>query len=135
MPLVKRAWNLLIRNHRGIRDGGTCVSSFKSLSRSSNNAEPSVSDETDAIVEPMSREQQLTPPQSPSTPIRQSHESSSFFGRRRRRQHRHHHRQPNRSRRIEVSEDSVKHVPLCSVALLPFPVRDIDIGTTRDHHR
>ena len=92
------------------------MSSFKrlslSLSLSSNNAERSVSDETDGIAEPMSREQQLTPPQSPSTPIRQSHESSSFFGRRRRRQHRHHHRQPNRSRRIEVAGDLLENVSL-----------------------
>ena len=64
----------------------------------------SVSDETEGNAEPMSREQQLTPPQTPSTTIRQSHESCSFFGRRRRHHHHHrpHHRSANRSRRIEV---------------------------------
>ncbi|CAF3869299.1 unnamed protein product [Rotaria magnacalcarata] len=59
------------------------------------------SDETEATVEQMPREQ-ITPPHTPSTTIRQSHESSSFFGGRRRRHH-HHHRQPHRSRRYEIS--------------------------------
>lgn len=66
----------------------------------SDTIERSISDETEATVEQMPREQQITPPQTPITTVRQSHESCSFFGRRRR--HRHHHRQPHRSRRYEV---------------------------------
>ncbi len=62
-----------------------------------------MSDETEATVEQIPREAQITPPQTPSTTVRQSHESCSFFGRRRR--HRHH-RQPNRSRRYEIASST-----------------------------
>ncbi|CAF3332288.1 unnamed protein product [Rotaria socialis] len=67
------------------------------------------SDETEATVEQMPREQ-ITPPHTPSTTIRQSHESSSFFSGRRRRHH-YHHRQPHRSRRYEHREHQtrIKH--------------------------
>jgi hypothetical protein len=51
----------------------------------------SVSEETEATVEQMPREQQTTPPQT----VRQN-QSCSFFGRRRR------HRHPHRPRRYEV---------------------------------
>ena len=60
----------------------------------------SVSDDIDTTIEQIPRESQGTPPQTPSTTVRQSQESESFFGRRRR--HRPHSRQPHRSRRYEV---------------------------------
>jgi hypothetical protein len=53
----------------------------------------SISDETEATVEQMPREQQTTPP---PQAVRQNHQTCSFFGRRRR------HRHPNRPRRYEV---------------------------------
>ncbi|CAF3593816.1 unnamed protein product [Adineta steineri] len=62
----------------------------------------SISDETEETIEQMPREQQITPPQTPLTTVRQNHESCSLFGRRRRR----HHRQPHRSRRHETR---IKH--------------------------
>ncbi|CAF1038558.1 unnamed protein product [Rotaria sp. Silwood1] len=58
----------------------------------------SFSDETEATVEQIPRGQ-ITPSQTPSTTVQQSHESCSFFSSRRRRHH--HHRQPHRSRRYE----------------------------------
>ncbi len=62
---------------------------------------------TEATVEQIQRESQGTPPPTPSTTVRQNHESYSFFGRRRR--HRHHSRQPHRSRRYEVNITILKY--------------------------
>ena len=59
----------------------------------------SIIDETDLNGEAMTREVQLSPPTTPSTTMRQSHDTCSFFGRRRR--HHHHHRSTTRSRRTE----------------------------------
>lgn len=74
---------------------------FVDLKRDTNDfSEPiarSVSDETEGTVEQIPRESQITPPQTPSTTVRESQETCSFFGRRRR--HRHH---SHRSRRYEV---------------------------------
>lgn len=60
----------------------------------------------ETAIEQMPRESQDTPPQTPSTTVRQTYESESFFGRRRR--HRHHSRQPHRSRRYEVNRKTSK---------------------------
>ncbi len=68
----------------------------------------SVSDVTEPTVEQIPRESQGTPPPTPSTTVRQNHESCSFFGRRRR--HRHHSRQPHRSRRYEVKRNYSKYI-------------------------
>ncbi|UJR23518.1 hypothetical protein I4U23_026512 [Adineta vaga] len=62
----------------------------------------SISDETEATVEQMPREQQITPPQTPITTAQQNREPCSFFGRRRR----HRHRQPHRSRRYEIASST-----------------------------
>lgn len=61
----------------------------------------SVSDETEGTVEQIPRESQITPPQTPSTTVRESQETCSFFGRRRR--HRHH---SHRSRRYEIASST-----------------------------
>jgi len=88
----------------------------------------SISDETEATVEQIPRESQITPPQTPSTTVRQNQESCSFFGRRRR--HRHHHRQASRARRYEVKEfffnKKLKSICFCFSFIGDY----IDIGTT-----
>ncbi len=81
----------------------------------------SVSDVTEATVEQIPRESQGTPPATPSTTVRQNHESCSFFGRRRR--HRHHSRQPNRSRRYEVNRTIRKYQIKCILFSLSRLVR------------
>ena len=58
----------------------------------------SIIDETDLNGEALTREVQLSPPTTPSTTMRQNHDTCSFFGRRRRH---HHHRSTTRSRRTE----------------------------------
>ena len=82
---------------------------------------------TEATVEQVPRESQGTPPTTPSTTVRQNHESCSFFGRRRR--HRHHSRQPHRSRRYEVSR-AIRKYAFNFLCLGCF----VDIRTTGDYY-
>ena len=133
---VAHGWKRPIRNRWGEK-GANDWFHRRVSSLLSGRMTRSVSDETETTVEPMTREQQLTPPQTPTTTMRQTHDSSSFFGRRRRHRshphHRQHHRQSSRSRRMEVSSKGQEEPFL--VFLLSCLVRDIHLRSTGDHHR
>ena len=133
---VEHEWKPPIRNRWGEKEAN-CAWLYRHLCLTSGRMTRSVSEETETTVEPMTREQQLTPPQTPTTAMRQSHDSCSFFGRRRRHRshypHRQQHRQSSRSRRMEVSSPNNGESLL--LFLLSCLVRYIGVRSTSDHHR